>query len=165
MLPSSWIICSDSGLKRINDWFCRVSCWFLEHVDLDGSQFMISNGSLRSLTKYFISNVQRLAFMSKTCLRTVWHINHVTSRPVLSCACSTLKSFLSSDVRVCITLVSWTGFPQMSRNKSSHSLWRTKFFAERINIDLLRTGRFPFMLHTDHVMRDIGSPRSLTNWI
>ena len=27
MLPTSWIICFDSGLKRLNDWFCRRSCW------------------------------------------------------------------------------------------------------------------------------------------
>ena len=35
----------------------------------------------------------------------------ITSRPVRSCACSTLKSFLSSDERVWITLVPWTVFP------------------------------------------------------
>ena len=36
---------------------------------------------------------------------------------------------------------------------------------KRINIDLQRTGRFSSILHTDYVMRDIKSPRSLTNWI
>ena len=38
---------------------------------------MINNGSPRSLTKCFISNVERFAFMNRTCLRTIWHINHV----------------------------------------------------------------------------------------
>ena len=27
MLPTSWIICSDSGLKGLNGWFCSRSCW------------------------------------------------------------------------------------------------------------------------------------------
>ena len=27
MLPTSWITCFDSGLKGLNDWFCRWSCW------------------------------------------------------------------------------------------------------------------------------------------
>ena len=27
MLPTSWIICFDSGLKGLNGWFCRRSCW------------------------------------------------------------------------------------------------------------------------------------------
>ena len=35
---------------------------------------MIKNGSHRSLTKCFISNVERFAFMNRTCLRTIWHI-------------------------------------------------------------------------------------------
>ena len=52
-----------------------------------------------------------------------------------------------------------------SRKRSLRSLWRTRFFAKRMNINLLRTGRFSFILHTNHVMRDNGSPRSRTNWI
>ena len=35
----------------------------------------------------------------------------------------------------------------------------------KINIDLLRTGRFSFILHSNHVMCDNGFLRSLTNWI
>ena len=35
---------------------------------------MINNGSLRSFTKCFISNVECFAFMNRTCLRTIWHI-------------------------------------------------------------------------------------------
>ena len=27
MLPTSWIICFDSGLKGLKDWFCFSSCW------------------------------------------------------------------------------------------------------------------------------------------
>ena len=38
---------------------------------------MINNGSLRSLTKCFISNVERFAFMNRTCLRTIWHIFNI----------------------------------------------------------------------------------------
>ena len=35
---------------------------------------MINNGSFRSFTKCFISNVECFAFMNRTCLRTIWHI-------------------------------------------------------------------------------------------
>ena len=35
---------------------------------------MINNGSLRSFTKCFVSNVECFAFMKRTCLRTIWHI-------------------------------------------------------------------------------------------
>ena len=44
-------------------------------------------------------------------------------------------------------------------NKSPRSVWRTKFFAKRINTDLLRTVRVCSILHL------VKSPRSLTNWI
>ena len=44
-------------------------------------------------------------------------------------------------------------------NRSLYSIWRTEFFVERINIDLLRKGRVSFILHV------IKSPWSITNWI
>ena len=126
---------------------------------------MISNGSFRSLTKCFTSNVERFAFMSRTCLRTVWHINHVVrdNKSPCSLMCLFNVEILSVFRWTCLDYTRlMNGF---SRNGSPRSLLRTRFFAKRINIDLLRTGRFSFILHTDHVMRDIGSPRSLTYWI
>ena len=52
--------------------------------------------------------------------KRVWELSNtsitscvITSSTVLSCACSTLKSSLSSDERVWITPVWWTGFPGM----------------------------------------------------
>ena len=74
-----------------------------------------------------------------------------TGRPVLSWVCSTLRLLLSSDERVWITSVS-TGRPVLSEELS-------EFFVKRIHTDLLRTGRFSFILHV------IRSPRSVTNWI
>ena len=44
--------------------------WLMIHV-------MINNKSHRSLTKCFISDVERFAFMSSTRLRTIWHSDHV----------------------------------------------------------------------------------------
>ena len=35
---------------------------------------MVNNGSHRSFTKCFLSNVECFAFMTRTCLRTIWHI-------------------------------------------------------------------------------------------
>ena len=148
-----------------------------EHVDLDGSQFsnfqdQSSNaGTLRVLQK---RNVVVLEFGSPCLSRSPSSIRDsrheqqwilpffdevsvtfitscmITGHPVLSCACSTLKSFLSSDERVSKnTLVLWTGIP----DKSSRSLWRTNFFAKRISIDLLRTGKFFFVtLHRNPVI-------------
>ena len=76
---------------------------------------MINNGSPRSLTKYFIFNVERFAFMSRTCLRTVCHISHVMrdNKSLRSLMCLFNIEILSSDERVWITRVSWTGFPGM----------------------------------------------------
>ena len=84
---SIWMVCnflnqfSNSGTLRMLHnrmwwpWNSEVHvlvqhCLLVTHV-------MISNGSFRSLTKCFISNVERFVFMSRTCLRTTWHINHV----------------------------------------------------------------------------------------
>ena len=107
--------------------------------------------------------------MSRTCLRTIWHINHVMrdNRSPCSLMCLFNVEILSVFRWTCLDYTRlMNGFSRNgSRNRSLCSLWRTRFFAKRINIDLLRTGRFPFILHTNHVMRDIRSPRSLTNWI
>ena len=198
MLPTSWIICFDSGLiLGSNDWFCRRSCWracwsgwllcacFTTECGSPGIRKSMSasltiieswlNSSwsatdLRSLTKCFISNVERFAFMSRTYLRPVWHINHVVRDNKSHCS---LMCLFNVEIRPVFrwTCVDYTrlmnGFSRNgSRDKSPRSLWRTTFFfAKRITIDLLRTERFSFILHTDHVLRDIGSPRSLTIWI
>ena len=49
----------------------------LQHCPAMKTHVMINNGSHRSITKCFISNVERFAFMSRTCLRVIWHIDHV----------------------------------------------------------------------------------------
>ena len=207
MLPTSWIICFDSELKGLTDWFCRRSCWracrsewfsifwinsrtlvlcacFTTECGSPGirksmsASFTIMDSWLTSWSATDLSVLLRSISsptlnVSLSWAKRVWQLSDtlitsyvITSRTVRSCVCSTLKSFLSSDERVWITLVSWTGFPGMGpRNESLRSLWRTRFFAKRMTIDLSRTGRFSFILHTNHVMRDIKSPRSLTNWI
>ena len=104
---------------------------------------MINNGSFLSFTKYFISNVERFAFMRRTCLRTLWHINHVMrdngSHRSLMCL-----------FNVEILVFKWTclNYTRLmngsARDGSPRSVWRTRFFTKRINIDLLRTGRSSF---------------------
>ena len=47
-------------------------------------------------------------------------------------------------------------------NGSLRSFWRNRLFVKRINIDLLRTGRFSSILHSSRVITDNGSLRSLT---
>ena len=75
-------------------------------------------------TKFFIFNVESIAFMKRTYSRAVFRISRVKSS-----------------------------------NRSHRSFWRTDFFAKRINIDLLKTGRVSYILHV------IRSHRSFTNWI
>ena len=82
---------------------------------------------LSSLTKYFIFNVERFACMSRTCLRNVWHINHVVRD---NGSLRSLMCLFNVEI-LCLQM-----------NGSPRSLWRTRFFAKRINIDLLRTERF-----------------------
>ena len=109
MLPTSWIICFDSGLKGLNDWFCRRSCW---RTCRSGwfSIFWINSRTLVSPTlNVSLSWAERVWELSDTLITSCV----ITGRSVLSCACSTLKSFLSSDERAWITLVSLTGLPGM----------------------------------------------------
>ena len=130
---------------------------------------MVNNGLPRSITKCFVSNVESYAFMTRTCLATIWHICvfvSTTGCSVRSCVISTLGLLLSSDERVWGLLVSTTGCRSMRRNS---------FFVKRSYIDLLGTGRFSSILHSSRVSsnnglpRSIGSnnglPRSITTWI
>ena len=80
-----------------------------------------------------------------------------TSLLVLSCPVPTLGSLLSSDE----TCLDYTRL----NNGSPRSFWRNSFFVKRINIDLLRTGRFSSILHSSRVILNNGSRRSLTTWI
>ena len=49
-------------------------------------------------------------------------------------------------------------------NWSHRSFRRNSFFVKRINVDLLRTGRFSSILHGSRVVFSNGSPDSLTTW-
>ena len=96
-----WIIFFDSGLHGSYTWFCRRSCWtacrskwtsifwinsrtmvlcvcFTTECGSPGiRKFMSVSFTIIfscSLTKCLISNVERFAFMNRTCLRTFWHI-------------------------------------------------------------------------------------------
>ena len=152
MLPTSWIICFDSGLKGFNDWFCRKSCWrgcrsgrfstfwinsrtlvlctyFTTECGSPGirksmsASFTIIDSWLMSWSATDLSVLSRSISsstlnVSLSWAERVWELSDtlitswvITGRSVRSCVCSTLKSFLSSDERVWITLVSWTGFP------------------------------------------------------
>ena len=95
---------------------------------------------------------------------TVWHIKsrHACHQaapfahvPVQrwNPSCLQMKMFGCLDYSRLVNGFSRNG----SRKRSPRSLWRTRFFAKRINIDLLRTGRFSSILHTNYVMRDIKS--------
>ena len=95
---------------------------------------MINNGSPRSLTKCFISNVERFVVMNRTCLRTIWHIFCVCSNneSLRSLMClSTLGSFLSSNERAWITLVSITGLSVLSEETGSSWIELTSISWER----------------------------------
>ena len=141
MLPTSRIIFFDSELKRLNDWFCRRSCWrtcrfgwfsifwiYCRTLALCPC-FTIECGSpgiRRSMFTSFsfvcswpklswsttglsvpsrsvwVSNVECFAYMTRTCLRTVWHI---------FCVCSNNESRRSFMCRSNVgipTVFKWT---------------------------------------------------------
>ena len=100
---------------------------------------MISNGSFRSLTKCFISNVERFAFMKRTCLRTIWHINHVVrdNRSPCSLMCLSNVEILSVIRWTCLdyTRLMMNGFSRNgSRNRSLRSVWRTRFSRKELTL-------------------------------
>ena len=66
----------------------------------------------------------------------------VTSRPVLSWVCSTLRT---------LAVFRWTCVISLCFNKSPFSIWRTEFFVKIINIDLLRRGRVSSIFHVHQV--------------
>ena len=106
-----------------------------------------------SFTKYFIINVERIAFMSRTYSRTVLCFSCMNSS---NKSPRSVMSLLNIET---LTVFRWTCLIYLCFNKSSRSVWRTEFFVKWINIDLLRTGRVSSILHV------IRSPRSVTNWI
>ena len=148
MLPTSWTICLDSGLKGLNDWFCRPSCWracrsgwfsifwiksrtlvlcacFTTECGSPGTRtsmsasFTIIDSWLKLSWSTTGLNVLSRSVSSPTLnvslswTERVWELSDteitscvITGLCVRSCACSTLKSFLSSDERDWITLVS-----------------------------------------------------------
>ena len=128
--------------------------WFMTQI------VMINNGLLRSFTKCFISNIERSAFMNRTCLKTIWHMFSVfyTNESPRSLMCLVNVGILS--------VFRWTCMNYTRFNTGSlRSFWRIRFFVKRINIDFLRTGLFLFILHTDHVIPVNGSPCSFTSWV
>ena len=188
MLPTSWIICLGSVLKGLNNWFYRRSCWracrsgwfsifwincrtlvlcayFTTECGCPGirksmsASFTIIDSWLTSwsatdlfvLLRSISSSTLKISLSWAERVRELLTSWVSTGHTVRSRVFSTLKSFLSSDERV--------GFTYICLNKSPRSLWRTRFFAKRIKIDLLRTGR------CSSILRAIRSPRSLTNWI
>ena len=115
-----------------------VQVRLVHHHWLTTQIVMINNGSPCSLTKCLISNVERSTFMSRTCLRTTWHI---------FCFCFSDESPRSLMCLFNVGLLTsrCTCLDYTRQNEGSpHSLWRTRFFVKRIHIDLLRTGRFSF---------------------
>ena len=92
---------------------------------------MISNGFFHSFTKFFIFNVERFPSMSRTCLRAIWHINHVMrdKRSHRSFMCLFNVEILSVFRWTCLNYTRlMNGFSRNgSRNKSSRLLWRTGF--------------------------------------
>ena len=149
---------SNTGTLRVfhngmwQSWNPEVHVHLVHH-----HRFMIlvmnSNGFFHSFTKYFIINVERIAFMSRTYSRAVLCFSCMNSS---NKSPRSVMSLLNIET---LTVFRWTCLIYLCFNKSSRSVWRTEFFVKRINIDLLRTGRVSSILHV------IRSPRSVTNWI
>ena len=99
-----------------------------------------------------------------TCLTTIWHI---------FCVCfnnESPRSFMCRFNVGILVVFKWTCVDYTRFNNGSpRSFRRNSFFVKRMNIDLLRTGRFSSTLHGSRVIFNNGSPRSLTtliwNWL
>ena len=167
MLPTSWIIFFDSGLNGLYAWFCRRSCWRA----CRSGWFSIFWINFRTLvlcacftTECGNPRIRKSMFTSFSIvcswLKLSWSTTGllVLSRSVLS---PTLNVSLSWQERVWELSGTFSVFFNYG---SLHSLWRNSFFVKRINIDLLRTGRFSFILHCSRVILNNGSHRSLTTW-
>ena len=91
--------------KSMSALFTIIDSWLMSWSATDLSVLLrrISSSTLN----VSLSWAERVWELSDTLLTSCV----ITSRPVRSCVCSTLKSFLSSDERVCMTLVSWMRFP------------------------------------------------------
>ena len=178
MFQTSRIICFDSVLKGLNDWFCRRSrwraCWFgWFSIFWINSRtlalcacFTIERGSpgiLKSMSASILSRTVSSLMLSvsaswytsgSSCTATV----SLPSRPDLSWVCSTMRLLLPSDEHAWTLITSCVipGLPDLSEEQSSS--------LKKIHTDLLRTGRF-FILNNDHVLRDTKSPWSITKWI
>ena len=127
--------CGSPGIRKfMSASFTIIGSWLMSWSVTDLSVL------LRSISS---PTFERFAFMSR---ERVWQLSDtlitscvITSRPFRSCACSTLKSYLSSDERVWITLVSWTGFavtgrpvrseePSSSRKELTSISWERDVF-------------------------------------
>ena len=91
---------------------------------------MISNGSFRSFTKYFIFNVERFAYMSRTCLRTVCHIMSV-NRSHRSLTCLFNIEIFSVFRWTCGVYISLNSRPVRSEELSSSQKELTSISWER----------------------------------
>ena len=121
---------------------------------------MINNASPRSFTKCFVSNVERFAFMSRTCLRTVWHIFCVCFNNGLP------RSILCQFNVETLPVVRWTcvfySFPQ----RVSPIYPKKQLHLREENLHRSpENGTFSSILHGSRVSSNNGSPRSLTTWI
>ena len=114
--------------------------------------FMNSNGFSHSFTKNFIINVERITVMNRTYSRAVLCFSCMKSSNKSPCS---VMSLLNIET---LAVFRWTCLTYLCFNKSPRSVWWTDF-VKRINIDLLGTGRFSFILHF------IRSPWSITNWM
>ena len=125
---------------------------------------MISNGSFRSLTKCFISNVERFAFMSRTCLRTIRHINHVVrdNGSFRSLMCPFNVEILSFFRWTCLNYTCLMNrFPVTGRSVRSEELSSSR--KELTSISWERDVFFHLALRSRHAWYRV--VRSLTNWI
>ena len=124
----------------------HMNHWFMILV-------MVSNGFFHSFTKFFIFNVERIAFMKRTYSRAVFRISRMKSSH------KSHRSFMSLFNIETLSVFRLTCLKYFCLNKSPRSFWRTEFFTKRVKIVLLRRGRVSSILHV------IKSPRSFTNWI
>ena len=121
---------------------------------------MVNNGSLRSFTKCFVSNVECFAFTTRTCLTTMLHIFWVCFNN------ESLRSVMCRFNVGILTVFRWTCLDYTRFNNNYFRSFRINSFSVKIiNIDILTMGRLSSILHGSRVIFDNGSLRSLKTWI
>ena len=193
MFPTSRIICFDSGLKGLNDWFCRRCCWracrfgwfsifwincrtlvlcacFTTECGSPGilksmsASFTIIGSWFSSWTTMDFSSLLRSTSSSTLSVLASWYTWESSCTAAVSVTGRPVLSGVCSTLRLLLSSDARVWISSVSTGRPDLS---------RIGFAIWRTQFFVKRIHTDllrtgrvsSILHVIRSPRSVTNWI